>query len=300
MVLAAAAWRRLGGAALGGAAALALQQGGGGAHCRTDRRPLPLLSRLDSNKHPDDEKVLGVDPSGKSVVLRTLKNGAMRVRVMDWGATITSVRVPDKDGVVGEVALGFDELAPYVDGRSPYFGCVAGRYANRIQGGRFQLDGQGYTLATNNGPNALHGGLVGFDKRHWVCQAASDTSVTLALLSEDGEEGYPGNLLAKVTYSLPTEGELRMEYEVAPPRRVHDACQTPRHLRDTSETPPRHLPDTSQTPPRHLPDTSQTHVTESVHPPGGVRQADGGQPDQPLVLEPAGRRGEATLPRHTF
>ena len=106
MVLAAAAWRRLGGAALGGAAALALQQGGGGAHCRTDRRPLPLLSRLDSNKHPDDEKVLGVDPSGKSVVLRTLKNGAMRVRVMDWGATITSVRVPDKDGVVGEVALG--------------------------------------------------------------------------------------------------------------------------------------------------------------------------------------------------
>jgi len=213
MVLAAVAWRRLGGAALGGAAALALQQGGGGAHCRTDRRPLPLLSRLDSNKHPDDEKVLGVDPSGKSVVLRTLKNGAMRVRVMDWGATITSVRVPDKDGVVGEVALGFDELAPYVDGRSPYFGCVAGRYANRIQGGHFQLDGQGYTLVTNNGPNALHGGLVGFDKRHWVCQAASDTSVTLALLSEDGEEGYPGNLLAKVTYSLPTEGELRMEYE---------------------------------------------------------------------------------------
>ena len=78
----------------------------------------------------------------------------------------------------------------------------------------------------------------------WVCQAASDTSVTLALLSEDGEEGYPGNLLAKVTYSLPTEGELRMEYEVAPPRRVHNACQTPRHLRDTSQTPPRHLPDT--------------------------------------------------------
>jgi len=96
-------------------------------------------------------------------------------------------------------------------GTSPYFGCVAGRYANRIKDGKFSLDGKTYSLAQNNGSNHLHGGVRGFDKRHWVCQDQTDTSVTLALRSEDGDQGYPGNVIAKVTYSLPTPTTLRIE-----------------------------------------------------------------------------------------
>jgi len=88
------------------------------SQCRYDRKPLPLLDRLDANSHPDNDKVLGKDREGRSVVLRTLKNGPMRVRVLDWGATITSVQVPDKDGEVGEVTLGFNELTPYLDGEA--------------------------------------------------------------------------------------------------------------------------------------------------------------------------------------
>ena len=97
---------------------------------------------------------------------------------MDFGATITSVTVPDRSGVLGEVTLGFDNASPYVEGRSPYFGCVAGRVANRIAGGRFALDGKPYQLATNNGPNHLHGGSMGFDKRLWTCESQTSTSVT--------------------------------------------------------------------------------------------------------------------------
>jgi hypothetical protein len=164
--------RAIGGGVAVGAAAFLTQQH---AHCRPDRRPSSLLDRLDANSHPDNDKVIGTDPDGRSVILRTLKNGPLRVRVLDWGATITSVMVPDKNGQIGEVTLGFDSLQPYTDGvceqtsssrlpaaparvgacptrtgtrpaarslvgTSPYFGCVAGRYANRICGGKFVLD----------------------------------------------------------------------------------------------------------------------------------------------------------------
>lgn len=105
--------RALLGGGVAGGVALAI------AECRQDRRPLPLLSRLDANSHPDHDKVLGEDDEGRSVVLRTLRNGSLRVRVLDWGATITSVQLPDKDGVLGEVTLGFDELQPYMDGAGP-------------------------------------------------------------------------------------------------------------------------------------------------------------------------------------
>jgi len=134
---------------------------------------------------------------------------------MDWGATITSVVVPDKHGVPGEVTLGFDDVVPYTDGRSPYFGCVAGRVANRTAQATFSVEGKEYSLAANNGANHLHGGNVGFDKQHWFCEAQSETSVTLALLSPDGDEGYPGQLLARVTYSLPSPTQLRIEYSAA-------------------------------------------------------------------------------------
>ncbi|KAL1528744.1 hypothetical protein AB1Y20_010076 [Prymnesium parvum] len=157
----------------------------------------------------------GYTASGAPITLRTIENGCLRVQVMDFGATITSVLVPDRRGTAGEVTLGFDDAKPYVDGQSPYFGCVAGRVANRIASGKFKLFGKEYSLATNNGPNHLHGGNVGFDKKLWTCEAHTPTSITLALFSPDGEEGYPANLLARVTYSLPSSSQLKMEYTAA-------------------------------------------------------------------------------------
>jgi hypothetical protein len=99
-----------------GASALLVQYQQRHSQCRQEKRPPSLLELLDANSHPDRDKVLGKDPDGRLIVLRTIRNGPMRVRVLDWGATITSVQVPDKDGEVGEVTLGFDELSPYVDG----------------------------------------------------------------------------------------------------------------------------------------------------------------------------------------
>jgi aldose 1-epimerase len=109
------------------------------------------------------------------------------------------------------VVLGFDNLAAY-EGKHPHFGGTIGRVANRIARGEFELDGQRYTLAKNNGPNTLHGGLIGFDKRHWKVAGSSGESVTLAYLSPDGEEGFPGNLSARVTYSLNETNELAIDF----------------------------------------------------------------------------------------
>lgn len=156
--------------------------------------------------------VFGTTKEGHPVNQWKISNGSLSVNVIDFGATITSVFAPDATGTPGEITLGFEDLAPYTDGRSPYFGCVAGRVANRIDKGRFSLDGTTYTLATNNGPNHLHGGLVGFDKQVWSCEARSETSLTLALLSPDGAEGYPGAVAARVTYSLPSPTQLKIEY----------------------------------------------------------------------------------------
>ena len=152
--------------------------------------------------------------SGEPIERYTLQHSesSLRVQVITLGATITSVLAPDASGNLGEVSLGFDDAAPYSDGSSPYFGCVAGRVANRIAKGSFSIDGKTYSLATNNGPNHLHGGKVGYDKRNWSVTAATETSITLELDSKDGDEGYPGNLHAIVTYSLPTPTSLRMEY----------------------------------------------------------------------------------------
>jgi len=152
--------------------------------------------------------------SGEPIERYTLQHSesSLRVQVITLGATITSVLAPDASGNLGEVSLGFDDAAPYSDGTSPYFGCVAGRVANRIAKGSFSIDGKTYSLATNNGPNHLHGGKVGYDKRNWSVTAATATSITLELESKDGDEGYPGNLHAIVTYSLPTPTSLRMEY----------------------------------------------------------------------------------------
>lgn len=153
------------------------------------------------------------ETGGKAIKQYTLSNGNITVQIMDFGAAITSVKVPDQKGNVGEICLGYDEVTPYLSWKTnPYFGCVAGRVANRIGKGKFSMDEQEYSLVCNNGPNHLHGGNTGFDKCIWKCEAQTSRSVTLVLNSPDGDEGYPGNVCAKVTYSLNTETSLRMEY----------------------------------------------------------------------------------------
>ena len=151
---------------------------------------------------------------GLSVERYTLKNaGGTEVRILTYGGIIQSISVPDRDGSLANVALGFATLDGYV-GASPYFGCITGRYANRIAKGRFTLDGQTYELATNNGPNSLHGGARGFDKHVWDASEVEGGGVGLRLrrTSPAGEEGYPGTLEAEVTYTLTDNDEVRIDY----------------------------------------------------------------------------------------
>jgi aldose 1-epimerase len=152
-------------------------------------------------------------PDGTAVEAFTLRNAhGVEVRAITYGAIITSLRVPDRAGRFDDVVLGHDTLAGYVE-KPAYFGAVVGRYGNRIAKGRFTLDGKTYTLATNNGPNHLHGGVRGFDKVVWKAEpAASGAGVTFTYTSPDGEEGYPGTLTARVTYTLSDRDELGLEY----------------------------------------------------------------------------------------
>lgn len=149
---------------------------------------------------------------GEPVERHTLTNAnGMEVAILTYGGIIQSIRVPDKNGTMADVVLGFDNIDDYVS-KSPYFGAIVGRYANRIAKGEFALDGKTYHLAINNDPNSLHGGNKGFDKRIWTASNASDTSLTLSYTSPDGEEGYPGTLDVSVTYSLNDKNELRLDY----------------------------------------------------------------------------------------
>jgi len=163
-----------------------------------------------------EEQDWGHTREGTPVKLFTLSNSkGMVVKITTYGAMVTELRVPDAKGRTANVVLGFDSLEPYLKGH-PFFGAVAGRVANRIAKGRFTLDGHEYKLATNNGPNHLHGGIKGFDKVVWKAtpfQAKpQEGSIQLTYLSKDGEEGYPGNLVATVIYTLTENNELRMDY----------------------------------------------------------------------------------------
>lgn len=148
----------------------------------------------------------GVMPDGTAVELYTLTAGALSCDVITFGGSLQSLRVPDRTGRPVDVLLGFDTLEPYrTHGKS--LGALVGRYANRIGGARFTLNGKTYPLAANNnGVNHLHGGLVGYNQRVWTVEKATDSSLTLSLFSPDGEEGYPGNLTVRVTYTLTEEG----------------------------------------------------------------------------------------------
>jgi aldose 1-epimerase len=146
---------------------------------------------------------------GRDVDLYTLTTEQLRVEILTYGGIVKAVHAPDRAGTVANVALGFATLEDYV-ARNPYFGCITGRYANRIRAGRFTLDGVEHQLAVNNPPNALHGGTKGFDKRVWDAQPL-DGGVSLSYLSEDGEERYPAGLAVRVDYVLSGD-ELRIDY----------------------------------------------------------------------------------------
>jgi len=150
--------------------------------------------------------------------LYTLKNhSGTEVKITNYGATITSIKIPDKRGARGDVVLGYNCAEDYMNAvDKPYFGAIVGRYGNRIAKGQFTLDGKTYRLATNNGPNHLHGGVIGFDKVVWKATPIAGkgfSGLQLAYLAKDGEEGYPGNLNVQVTYKLTPDNELIIEYE---------------------------------------------------------------------------------------
>ena len=151
-------------------------------------------------------------PSGRTVDLFTLTNAnGLVAKVTNYGTILTELHVPDRKGRLSDVVLGFDHLGPYLK-RHPYFGCTVGRVANRIAKGQFTLEGKTHSLAVNNGPNHLHGGLKGFDKVVWKAAPKSGAAVEFTYTSPDGEEGYPGTVAAVVTMTLTDANELRLDY----------------------------------------------------------------------------------------
>ena len=157
----------------------------------------------------------GKTKDGQPVDLYTLANASgMEVAITNYGGTVVSIKVPDRNGKFADVVLGFDNFDGYLN-NTPFFGVIVGRYGNRIAKARFTLDGHEYHLAANDNGNSLHGGLKGFDKQVWKARDASTQEVPaleLTYLSKDGEEGYPGNLTATVTYSLTPKNELKIDY----------------------------------------------------------------------------------------
>jgi aldose 1-epimerase len=155
-------------------------------------------------------------PDGQEVSVYTLKNkNGIELQVINYGAIVTSLKAPDKNGTLEDIVLGFDSLAGYLT-PAPYFGAVVGRYGNRIGKGKFKLDGKEYTLAQNNNGQHLHGGLKGFDKVFWNIEEASSTegvALKLTYLSKDMEEGYPGNLKVEVLYILTDNNEWKIDYK---------------------------------------------------------------------------------------
>ena len=149
----------------------------------------------------------------QATALYILKNGHAQAAVTNYGARLVSLIVPDKTGNPTDVVVGYDNINNYLHQPDTYFGAIVGRYGNRIAKGHFKLNGKEYTLATNDGPNSLHGGKKGFDAGIWTGKQLSDKSVQLFYLSTDGEEGYPGNLQVKVTYTLTDSNTLRVDYE---------------------------------------------------------------------------------------
>lgn len=177
----------------------------------------PTTEKPETNAVMKIEKSpFGKTAEGQEATLYTCVNAnGLKLAMTDYGATVVSLETPDRDGKLANITLGFPSLDGYLQ-RHPYFGSTVGRYGNRIAGGKFSLDDKPYTLATNNGPNHLHGGKKGFDALVWQAepvQTADGVGVKFTLRSPDGDEGYPGNLDVVVNYTLTNTNELKIEYE---------------------------------------------------------------------------------------
>src|ERR1700744_4395950 len=166
-------------------------------------------------------EVFGHLPDGTAIeMIRLRGDGGFEARIIGYGAALQSLFVPDRTGKIADVVLGRDDLEGYVSVRR-FLGATVGRYANRIANGRFDLDGKQFQLAVNDAPNALHGGLDGFDRKAWRVTASGETPapfVTLSYVSADGEEGYPGKLTTEVTYSLSAAMELSVAFSATTDR----------------------------------------------------------------------------------
>ena len=182
---------------------------------------LSCSSQKSKEEKTKTEKIMKIESKtfgnidGQEVLLYMLENkNGMKVDITNYGGIVTSIVVPDKNGAFENVTLGFDDLQSYQDGH-PYFGALVGRYGNRIALGEFELDGQEYSLAKNNGENHLHGGDIGFDKKLWSSEpftSDKEVGVKLHYLSPDMEEGFPGNFDVHVTYTLTNDNELKVDY----------------------------------------------------------------------------------------
>ena len=177
--------------------------------------PAKIWATTKKSEDSVHKSTFGKLSDGTEIELYTLKNArGMVAKVITYGATLTELWVPDKNGKSADVVLGFDNLKQY-EGQHPYFGATVGRYANRIAKGKFTLDGTEYSLAINNGPNSLHGGKVGFSRKVWKAEPvkqAHAAAVRFSYLSQDGEENYPGNLRVAVTYVLTDDNALEISY----------------------------------------------------------------------------------------
>jgi aldose 1-epimerase len=167
---------------------------------------------MDSSKGGITERPYG-NYENQPVIEYTLTNSSgMQASILNYGGTVTKLTVPDKNGNMGDVVLGFDSFDGYMQKNDPFFGSLVGRYANRIANGKFTLDGKTYTLAANDHGNSLHGGNKGFDKVMWTAEKLGDNSLKLTYHSKDGEEGYPGTLTAQVIYTVTSDNSLRIDY----------------------------------------------------------------------------------------
>lgn len=189
-----------------------------------------------------EKQPFGTTEDGTAIDRYTLSNAnGMKVQITNYGGIVTSILVPDKNGKLADVVLGYDNLEGYLK-NNPYFGCIVGRYGNRIARGKFKIDGKEYSLATNNGPNHLHGGLKGFDKVVWTAKeirSQQTVGLELSYWSKDGEEGYPGNLAVTVAYTLSNDNALRIDYQATTDQPT--ICNLTNHsyfnLKDAGATP---------------------------------------------------------------
>lgn len=178
---------------------------------------------MNKNLASISSKQFGITATGQKATLFTLKNSkGASATITNYGGTVTSLRMPDRKGKLSDIVLGFKTLAEY-EQKSPYFGCLVGRFGNRIAGGKFTLDGKTHQLPINNPPNSLHGGFRGFDKVLWKAtprETKQGPSLKLTYVSEDGEEGYPGRLSVTATYTLTNRNELKLVFRARTERKT--------------------------------------------------------------------------------